>query len=99
MLYYCKCLYFGYLGFPESEEEFDDDDDDEDLLAQDHPLPGSEGWEALSKEDQEVFIEAQIDDFLCITGLGVEERGLARKCLSAVNMRLDHAVLAYYEDI
>lgn len=84
-------------GFPESED--DDDDSFSDVPTQDHPLPGSEGWKALSKEDQEVFIECQIDDFLNITGLDpVEERGFARKCLSAVNMNLDHAVLAYYED-
>ena len=83
----------GFLGFPESES-----DDDDDLQMSDHPLPDSDAWKQLSKEDQEVFIESQIDDFLCITGLDVDERGLARKCLSAVNMHLDHAVLAYYED-
>ncbi|RUS81602.1 hypothetical protein EGW08_010615 [Elysia chlorotica] len=87
-------------GFPESEEEYDDDDDDDqDLLAHNHPLPGSEEWEAKSKEDQEAIIEALIDDFMNIVGLDVEERGLARKCLSAVNLRLEHAVLAFYEEM
>ncbi|GFR81892.1 poly [ADP-ribose] polymerase [Elysia marginata] len=86
-------------GFPESEDDDDDDDDDdEDLLNRNHPLPGSEGWNSLSKEDQEVFIEGQIDDFLLIVDLDAEQRDFARKCLSAVNMNLEHAVLAYYED-
>ncbi|GFN82456.1 NADP dehydrogenase [ubiquinone] iron-sulfur protein 7, mitochondrial [Plakobranchus ocellatus] len=80
-------------GFPESESE----EEWEDPFAHNHPLPGSEGWDQLSEEDQKAFIEGQIDDFILITGIDVDEREVARQCLTAVNMNLDNAVLAYYD--